>query len=502
MARRERYREAAFAIARYLAERQLPDGGFPGPDNYGVASALWLWSQFGAEFARQMGRAWQHLKDRPPETYGEFNCYALLHCRERFGVEPVNALLRRIRLAGRHSANWMLLRALCRSLPGPHCAPLRGALGARLALARYLRKGLIADRPGVRSLGYHAFCGVLLCDLWDARGWTWAGQAAAQAAQFLKRFVLPNGDTLYVGRGQAQIFGYGALLCLLERAYYLTADPDLPDLADRVFDWLRSFQRPDGSFPLVLSRSETPEPWLPDPDRPGWYRYNRYADYLPFLGCMLLKAEDCVLPPVGDIPPPVFHPDFRVWRQDRYTAVLSRPGGSSTNDLPFPYVCVSGESIFPCYGVEGPSAPPESVPLPFGLLSDGRPYGFRDRLTYRLSDDGLVGWSARAVHRRRFEFAEHGFTCRDEIVFRRACSFRSFTAANFLFRTLQATREGDFQTWRHGARAVISLSPDAVIHPHAAVTAAGQLVALRHTREPMSVARGDRLSVELRVRFL
>ena len=85
MPRREEYQGAARAIAVYLAERQRPEGGFPGPDNYGVAYALWLWSSFGVEFARQIDRAWQRLKDNLPQSHGEFNIYALLHCRERLG---------------------------------------------------------------------------------------------------------------------------------------------------------------------------------------------------------------------------------------------------------------------------------------------------------------------------------------------------------------------------------------------------------------------------------
>ena len=66
MPRREEYQGAARAIAVYLAERQRPEGGFPGPDNYGVAYALWLWSSFGVEFARQIDRAWQRLNMRRP----------------------------------------------------------------------------------------------------------------------------------------------------------------------------------------------------------------------------------------------------------------------------------------------------------------------------------------------------------------------------------------------------------------------------------------------------
>jgi hypothetical protein len=501
MARRERYREAALQVARYLAERQRPDGGFPGPDNYGVASALCLWSQFGTEFARQLDRAWQRLKERPPRGYGEFNIYALLHCRQTLGADPVDALLRHLRFGARHSANWMLLRACCRALPGPHFAPTLAALEARLVLLRYLRRGFIADRPGVRSFAYHAFCGALLADLWQARGWQWAGRAAAQAAHFLADFALPNGDVLYLGRGQQQIFGCGALLCLFERAEPLTGNARFADRADRVFDRLSTFQRPDGSFPLVLSEGEPLEPWDPERPLPGWYSYNRYADYLPFLGCMLLKASAPAIPALGEVGPAPFHPDFRLCREDRYVAVLARPGGAPTNDLPFPYVCVSGVSLFPCYGVEGDHVAPESHPLPYGVLADGRSYGFRDRVRYQLTDDGLAGGSSLVLHRRRFDFAPDGFTCRDEIRFRRPCSFASFTPTNFLFRSLQRVGS-EFETWHRGVRARIQAGAGATAHADAAVTASGPLVALRRTESPLRAERGKVFSTELRIRFL
>jgi len=173
----------------------------------------------------------------------------------------------------------------------------------------------------------------------------------------MTRCLLPNGDSLYVGRGQQQIFGYGALVYLLEAAAGLTGEEQFGAIAERAFSRLMRFQRSDGSFPLVLREGEPAEPWLPDISRPGWYTYNRYADYLPLLGCFLLKAADPEVPPFGAVAPVSAHPAFRLWREDRYVAVLALPGGASTNDLAFPYVCLEGQSLFPCYGAEGATAP-------------------------------------------------------------------------------------------------------------------------------------------------
>ena len=500
MQRREEYRGAARAIAVYLAERQRPDGGFPGPDNYGVASALWLWSHFGAEFARQLERAWHRLKSAPPGSHGEFNVYALLHARERLGEGPVDALLRRFRPGARHSANWMLLRAACDLRQGRPLASILAAAEGRAALARYARRGLICDRPHVHSLAYHAFCGALLSDIWEHRRLRWAGRSAVRAATFAAGFVLPNGDTLYLGRGQQQIFGYGALLYLLEAAQQMTGRGEFGELAERVFAKLMKHQRRDGSLPLVLREGEEHEPWRPDPARPGWYTYNRYADYLPFLGCMLLKAAAAEAPECEAVTKKE-HPDFRVVRNGRYTAVLARPGGAPTNDLAFPYVCLGGESVFPCYGREGDHVEPSEMPLPYGVAADGKSYGFRDNLRYRLSEDGLVGESGLVRHVRRFEFREDGFDCLDEMTFRKACAFASFVSASFLFRTLRSAGDGRFETWHRKARAVLSLEPAGTIHPEAAVTASGQLVALRHEVKGFEARRGDTVGVRLRVGF-
>jgi len=500
MSRREEYRRSALGIAEYLAARQQPDGGFPGPDNYGVAFALWLWSRLGAEFRPNAARALSRMDRAFPPTHGEFNAYALLHCRSLTESPETDRLLGRVQFGRRHSANWMLLRAFCRAAAGSWGGGARGAVEARAAVTRYRRGGLICDRPGVRSFGYQAFCGALLADLWARRRDRWAGRAAAQAAQFLLPFVLPNGDTLYLGRGQEQIFGYGALIYLLEAAAAMTGKREFHAAAGRAFGYLLRFRRENGSFPLVLREGEEQEPWKPDAARPGWYGYNRYADYLPFLGCFLLKAAEAEPPPfpepVSDIAPP----DFRIWRTPRYTAVLSRPGGAATNDLSFPYVCAAGESLFPCYGGEDAGAA-DAVPLPWGVLPSGDCYGFGRRLRYRLTDAAVIGDSRLCHHTRSFIFESDGFICRDLIVFRRPPSFSRFVSANFLFRDLRPLAAGAFESRFGGASAVVRMHPPGAVHADAATTASGRLVALRREAPPESIRPGDEIASELRVVF-
>jgi hypothetical protein len=251
----------------------------------------------------------------------------------------------------------------------------------------------------------------------------------------------------------------------------------------------------------VLSDEEPPEPWAWAP-RPGWYSYNRYADYLPFLGCMLLRAAAPGMPRLeenagaGD----TRHPDFVTHVEGRYTAVLARPGGAPTNDLAFPYVCVDGVSLFPCYGGEK-VAPSEAMPLPYGALADGRRDAFRDRLRYRLTDRGLIGESPLVRHIREFEYGPDGFICRDEITFRRACQFAEFVPGNYLFLNLRELGDGGFETRRGNAAAVLRIDQNAVICADAATTASGSLSALRSARKPFTVRSGEVVSVRLEVQF-
>jgi len=502
MARGERYEEVARGIAGYLAARQQEDGSFPGPDHYGAAFSLWLWLQFPDQCGAQAERAWERLQASPPQDHGEFNAYALLQCRDRLGAAKVDEVLRRIPFGRRHSANWMLLRAVCAAMPGPYGSRLLSGLEGKLALLFHQRRCFIHDRPKVRSLAYHAFCGALLADIWRARGAKWAGRAAARAAAAITPFIMPNGDALYLGRGQQQVFGYGALLHLLESAAQLTGREDFAAQAARVLDHLLAFRRPDGSFPLVLLEGEPQEPWTPDAARPGWYSYNRYADYLPLLGCFLLKAADPDLRPVGRTLRALRHRWLETVKKDRYVAVLSAPGGATANDMAFPYICVDGESLFPCYGGEGQRVKPEAMPLPFGVLRGGRSYAFRDHLTYRLRGADLVGVSPLVRHERSFVFGEKGFSCHDDITFRGRVPFASFAPANFLFRNLRSSEQGDFETWHGRARARLRLVPEGRSFPAAATTASGVLAALRHTRGAFDTRPGETISTELRVWFV
>ena len=134
-------------------------------------------------------------------------------------------------------------------------------------------------------------------------------------------------------------------------------------VAQKVVQYLLKFQRADGSFPLVLREGEKGYPRKIDTMDErflGWYSYNNLFDYLPFLGYFLMKAYlVCTSENTKNAVHIKFEQNreniyqdknFLVYFNTSYTAVVGRPGGRWTNDMPFPYVCYKGVSVFPCYG--------------------------------------------------------------------------------------------------------------------------------------------------------
>jgi hypothetical protein len=112
----------------------------------------------------------------------------------------------------------------------------------------------------------------------------------SRGALFSIQQMLMDGSMLWLGRGQEQIFGYGALIYALEyvnRKIQPLPEKNLQQLQEHVL----SFQRPDGSFPLVLRRRE---PEMAKSNftlhPPGWYGYNTIYDYQPFLAYTLWRT--------------------------------------------------------------------------------------------------------------------------------------------------------------------------------------------------------------------
>ena len=428
-------REVAHDLAEWLAG-QMVEGSFPARTFYGEAFAIWLWSLFPGQFGHQiealLPRALEQLRREDVEAHPEFNLLALLGYCETQGLAPEDVIGGFPPLRETASSNWLLLGTLLRlrwNLSGGGRGFSEALLRAHtrlLILFQQQRDGLIRDDRlldrrlplpfpfsrggplGVRydarlrglSLQYHCFSLALLIDIHQLTGWTEVGRAIERGLAAICRFVLDNGDSLYLGRGQEQIFGYGALLYALAAGSRSLGLPGFAPVWASVWRFMASHQRDDGSFPLVLRSGEEGYPEVvntSDPRWLGWYSYNNYFDYLPFLGVCLTRAAQAqageslgIDSPLVQGPGPglVVTRLYAVVRESGWQAVVALPGGPRSQDQPVPYLCLNGRSVLPCFGGEEYAEGTydlSMLPLPYVMRRDGRPVYPRDVMHWSLS---------------------------------------------------------------------------------------------------------------------
>lgn len=373
---------------------------------YGEAFSLALLSRTGqldSDLETKLNCTFDH-KDRTDSQYHwEFNNYGMLEAgRLSFP------------LTFKHTpcTNWTLLRSNVRIRANVDVKA--GKIEAKDKLKRMQKpSGLILDDLGVKSFQYHCFSAAMIYEIYQKTQDEFFLDSFTRAVSFIRHFILPSGDTLYVGRGQQQSFGYASLVYILAASFALTEDPNILGDLVKVTNYLVSHTRPDGSLPLVFGGGEEPLPHSDAPHRDarylGWYAYNNYFDYLPFTGLFLQKAIE-VLGSAPDIVP--LFPSQKSYRDADFlkvvtgetVAVVSRPGGYWTNDLPIPYIHSGGRSRMPCYGGEqfgGSIYSMDGIPLP----ARGS-FFMRWRLRSFFLGNTLVVVSPTGILLRRFIFGE------------------------------------------------------------------------------------------------
>lgn len=424
----------ADGIALFLDQTLARQGTLPARSFYGESFAALLLGLTGNSYAsavERLGELYRKKDKEDPGFHWEFNKYAWCLLYRETGNEMAREFALPLRFRNTAVTNWTLLRSCTRLLARTETAE---AIREAASVLRQFQSpsGLICDQPNVRSFQYHCFSAVMVAEIYTLSEDPFFLDRFRRAAEFSERFVLRTGDALYVGRGQQQSFGYGALVCLLAFAFLRFGESRYLAGLSRCLSFLEGFRRTDGSFPLVLNGTEAGYPTassVSDPRYPGWYAYNNYFDYLPFLGVFLRKAA-AALKGVSAAESPAWlqdtsyrDHDFLVVRKARYDAVLARPGGGWkggdgywTNDLPFPYIVSDGVRVTPSYGGEqfGSSLyTPAGIPLPAvvrggrrRLLRDGRVWSF-------FVGDRLVVLSLRGALTRRFRFLEDGIIVED-----------------------------------------------------------------------------------------
>ncbi len=423
----------AYQIATWLA-RQVSDDGFPARSFYGEAFTLWLWQFFPGEFEDAANKlhpiALRQLTRQDMAAHPEFNAWALLHLCRQTG-QPIQALMPQLpQLNNTPNSNWLLLGTLVRLMwnqqRGEKIPLWRLRWHTRLLLAMQQQAdGLIRDDRLISrrlplpfpygrttplrlqkmlhlqklSLQYHCFSLVLLWDILQITGWGFVKTAVQRGHQAIGRFILANGDTLYIGRGQQQIFGYGALIYFLA-ALAATGRQAAAGQLEQVWAFVQAFQREDGRFPLVLRPGESGYPKIVDTSDPcwlGWYGYNNLFDYLPFLGVMLARAAQLQSEfTPASVPhhrqPVELTPQFAFVRQPAWQMTLAAPGGALSQDQPMPYLCLHGQSILPCFGGEEGDDKPYRLtllPLPYLGLGNGRFLFLRHEMSWQFIQANL-----------------------------------------------------------------------------------------------------------------
>lgn len=292
--RKKRLSKSAKQLVKNLNTKLNKDFGYPDQPSWGYAFSYLLAKQSDdIEFNELAEKAVIHLKRQDnshPNYSWEFVVFALQNLKKQNRLDKAETL-DGYKEKGTRMFNWFLLRRINKIL----CCKFTAFDKLKLYIGLYLfqnRDGLILDEFKTRSLQYHAFCLFILAHIIEQEP-----ENRILKKRFLEgvncavSYILDDGSAIYIGRGQEQIFGYGALIYALEFCHSRIEKLD-ENILDKLANKVISLQREDGSYPLVL-RGRQPEESdvcfrTDNPD--GWYGYNTLYDYQPFLGYCLFMA--------------------------------------------------------------------------------------------------------------------------------------------------------------------------------------------------------------------
>jgi len=292
-----RLTDAGAKLLTHLNEK-LTENGYPDEPSWGYAftllAALEYEPQISEKSLAQKALSQLIKQNKTDRNYSwEFVVYAWQRAMKLCGaIEPGIICYGE---KGTRMVNWTLLRQLNRL--NSNQKKIRAKLIVWAIRKFYtLNDGQILDEFKTRSLQYHAFCLFVIVELYKLLQAGYLKRWLINGVKFSLQNTLEDGVALYIGRGQEQIFGYGALIFACE--FVLAKWPDEFNenhslVLEKIIKHLLSFQRANGSFPLVLN-ADQPEPEGVNfkEHRPhGWYGYNTLYDYQPFLAYCLIRAD-------------------------------------------------------------------------------------------------------------------------------------------------------------------------------------------------------------------
>lgn len=404
------------SISNFIGTWLEDKPGFECRTYYGETYTLALMQMLGVlkpEIKEKIINSYEEFDKTDSQFHWEFNNYALLQYYSSSGDEDILKYFYPLKFKHTPCTNWTLLRSNAR---------LIAKKDEELALKEVrdkinkfqLSSGMILDEKNVKSFQYHCFSMAMIAEIYETTDKEEFKDSFLLGVSFIRNFILSTGDTIYIGRGQRQSFGYGALTYILALAYKYTRDASILGDLSRVVEFLKIHQNSDGSFPLVLNGNQQEIPTtvdIKDPDYAGWYPYNNYFDYLPFMGFFIAKAnivlnELEIEQPIFNAPKSYSDNNYIKKVTNKYEAVISRVGGYWTNDMPIPYIVSKDNSITPCYGGEQFQKSLYSlkgIPVPYSKLLNK---SVRWKGLSFLKDQTLWIISPLGIVRRKFSFLD------------------------------------------------------------------------------------------------
>lgn len=289
------FRESAIKLAKHLDSILDEKKGYPDKPTWGYAFSYLLALElrpFEKLYNLESKALINYLnQEKPDKSFSwEFTVYAMQRAVSHHYSIIEGQKINKYREKGTRMVNWTLLRQLNRLNDGQAQVKPKLIISAIRKLFS-TQEGLILDEWKTRSYQYHCFCLFVISEIYESYPSEFIKRWLLESCTFINNQALGSGCTLYIGRGQEQIFGYGALLFSLtyaEKKFGFNAT-SLP----KVWSYLKSFQRKNGSMPLVLNKCQPEkENICYETDRPsGWYGYNTLYDYQPFLAYCLIRAS-------------------------------------------------------------------------------------------------------------------------------------------------------------------------------------------------------------------
>ncbi|MBT5491201.1 hypothetical protein HOK00_02595 [bacterium] len=349
-------------ISTFIVEWLRGRSDFKSRSFYGETFSLALLqrtSLLNKDLHAKLVKSYTSIDKVDSQFHWEFNNYALLDYYKNSNDETIKEFFEPLKFKNTQVTNWTLLRSATRLMAKKDES--HAINEAKNKINKFqLTSGLILDQKTDKSFQYHCFSMAMIGEIYQHTQDKYFKVSFLKGVDFIRNFILSNGDTLYIGRGQNQSFGYGALIYILAFAYKLTNDKTLLGDIEKVSNFLQKYQIEDGSFPLVMNRVEVSIPRVVDMKKEefiGWYPYNNYFDYLPFMGLFISKANEIL--EILDTSNIEYrkrecynNKDFSKIIKPNYEAIISKSGGYWTNDMPMPYIVSKGSNITPCYGGE------------------------------------------------------------------------------------------------------------------------------------------------------